>query len=360
MQRLTDALSDLLARLWPARRKQELLLDLGEHKGWTAGERDAAVARLSEWLQAELCLPTWLAGEPRPIGPWLPEVESTGDQRPPGVGRRAATLARLVAADAKTLANTLGAGPRSSRADHRWLALLARVQQRSGGVGSVVFHHRAPATVTAQLAAASASPVLDAADAMLLLSLVALWQRRRPTHEARGALGTTLSRRLVPKPVASLAGEVMVVGQLGPLLELAVAWGGAAGRTLAGIVLDAALTEAHLAPHLPRRRGSPSLATDAAWRAAVDRLLSTPGASALLGPEGAAVFRFRLVRMAAYAAGASGLLGVDGADYAYVRLALAIDAARAGNPGDHRFPPHHPGYFMLLPQARRRGLYEDG
>jgi hypothetical protein len=46
---LTAVLSEMLLRMWPRRRHQELLLDLGERKGWTEADRDDALNRLAGW-----------------------------------------------------------------------------------------------------------------------------------------------------------------------------------------------------------------------------------------------------------------------------------------------------------------------
>ena len=54
MPSLADALSSVLLRLWPARRHQELLLDLGERKGWTEPDRAGVIDRLAAWLEEEL------------------------------------------------------------------------------------------------------------------------------------------------------------------------------------------------------------------------------------------------------------------------------------------------------------------
>ncbi len=366
---LADILSTMLLALWPSRRHQELLLDLGERKGWSEGDRAAATERLAAWLAAELELPASL-----PAGPShaqqellaLSDLPVEGVEPVVGVGRHTVALAQLVGTAPKTLANTLKAGLRSDRRDHRWILFLSRLHRGETDDAAWVFHRRSPQAVATALARRTSAPQLDAADALLVLSLVALWQRRRRSGEGRSARGIETARRLLPKPVSALDCWVLAPSQLRPLAALGVRLGNDAGQALVAVALDAALTEAHLAPHRARRTELTTTSSETALRLAesalraADDVLGRADVAELLGQPEIDVFRWRVSRMRAYPAGVpTPAPSVAVAEHPYVRLARAIDDARSSPERPKRFASHEPGYFMLLPQARRLGLLED-
>lgn len=352
---LANTLSAVLLRLWPARRHQELLLDLGEHKAWVDGDRDGAVQRLAGWLHLELGIASWIQEAPRqPLESRLPAVPLNDVEPTGGVGRQLVALGHLVGTAPKTLANSLRDGLAPHRRDHRWLALIARAQR--GLFCAPVFHARSPANVAESLGGMVGSAMLDAADATLLFGLVALWQRRRPTGEARGARGTALARSRVPKPISSMAGQLLAPGRVAPLLELATGWSPGEGAALAAHVLDAALAEAHLGPHAPRRSPAIEGAEAMSWQASVERALAREALRELLGPIEWGVFRYRASRMWAYHSREPVPLPAEAAAHPHAQLAAAIDAAvRSGSRGT-TIRPELAGYLMLVPQARRLGL----
>jgi hypothetical protein len=357
---LLDALSSTLKRLWPERRHQERLLDLGERKGWTEADRDAAIDRLADWFAGELLLPPRIddLGSPGPVElSALPDVPRHRATPVVGVGLRTVALARLVGTEPKTLANSLAGGMRSDRRDHRWLLFLSRLERAEVDPDPLVFHRRSPASVAAELVRGASRSAPDAGDAMLLLSLLTLWQRRRPPSEVRAARAQAVSRRLVPKPAVAMKWDVVALTQVHPLIELAVHRGGSFGRALAAVVVDAALTEAHLAPHRARGRGDADAVWGDLWLRTVEDVVGDARVIGLLGSDEAAVFRWRIIRMRAYASGAGAPVPAP-PPHPYVALASAIDSARAGSPAERHFAAHHPGYFMLVPQARRLGLIE--
>ena len=363
MRPLADILSTMLLTLWPRRRHQELLLDLGERKGWSDADRAEAVGRLADWLIAEVGLPEALTPGAHRSGSApraLPDVPGDGVEPIGGVGIHTVALARLAGVAPKTLANTLADGLRSDRRDHRWLLFLSRVDAGDIHDDAWIFHRRSPGAVARALAARACADDLDAADALLVLSLVALWQRRRRTDEARASRGVELPRRVLPKPIAALESWVLSPSQIGPLVELGVRRGGAIGQALIGVALDAALTEAHLAPHRARRSDA-APGSGESWLRPVHEVLDRGSVTELLGETERGVFRWRVARMRAYRSSVP-TPGPDEsvAAHPYVALARAIDAARSEGPVERGFHGSDPGYFMLLPQARRLGLLEDG
>lgn len=360
MPALHASLSSLLIRLWPERRHQERLLDLGERNAWTEAERATVVRRLADWLAEELLLQPVADQPPALALGGLPSLPTLRPDLPavPGVGRRTVALARLVGTAPKTLANSLSDGLRSDRRDHRWLLFLARLERGEVEVDGLVYHRRTPDAVSAALAAGAARATPDLGDALLVLSLVALWQRRRPTEEARASRGVKVPRRRVAKPAAAMRWDLMVLAQLWPLVELALSWGGAPGGNLVAVVIEAALTEAHLAPHRARSIGDTEPAWGEYWLRSAERVVSDPRVVELLGASDAAVFGWRLCRMRAYATGRP--LEVQAPTHPYVALATAIDNARAGSANPRPFTSRHAGYLMLLPQARRLGLLDGG
>ena len=169
-----------------------------------------------------------------------------------------------------------------------------------------------------------------------------------------------MSRRSLPKPVAALESWVLTPAQIGPLVARGAQRAGEGGRALITVALDAALAEAHLAPHRPRRTdGTPG--SGETWLIAVDKALGAAACRDLIGETESAVFRWRVARMRAYFAGKTTPAPEEAAAaQPYVMLARAIDDPIRDRTNRRRFTAREPGYFMLLPQARRLGLLEDG
>lgn len=360
---LAAVLSDMLLRMWPRRRHQELLLDLGERKGWTDADRDDALERLAGWSLTELGLPDRLPARTGLDGvalPGLPAVPLDRVKPVGGVGLQMVALAALAGTAPKTLANSVGSGLRSDRRDHRWLGFLPRLSAGHLSEDAWIYHRRSPRAVGEELAARAHAPFFDAGDALLVLSIVALWQRRRRPGEARASRSQLVSRRELAKPIAALDGWVMMPSQLGPLLEYGVERGGTGGRAVVAVSIEAALTEAHLAPHRARATGA-AVGSGEGWLRAVEQALGRPPVAQVLGVEEHEVFAWRVARMRAYAARQpTPLPGGAASAHPYTKLARAIDDALGKRPSERLFHAADPGYFMLLPQARRLGLVEDG
>ena len=361
-QRPLDALlGEAIHALWPRRSQQELLLDLGERKGWSESERSAQLLAAARWMQRELLLaPQVEVPHHRAPPPVLAAVRALGEALAPkpfsGVARSAEGLAPALGSSSKTLVNSLSVGIRASRSDHRWLLLLARLVAGDHPVDAWLFHRRSPASVSAELGSmARRHPYLDAVDAVLLLSLFALWQRRRPVTRARGNRGRIRSRRSTPKPVAALGGSLILLGQVQRLGEIAADMGGEAGRALLLLVLEAALTEAHLAPHSARRSAARSPGTGESLLAAVQEILESHASR--LGQEAAAVLSFRVERMRAWRDGRPlQKFLLPTVRHPYVQASLLLERARNTVPPAQTFNPHTPGLLMLLPQLRSRGF----
>lgn len=353
-------LHNAIAAMWPRRTQRELLLDLGEHKGWTDDDYARRVAEVATWLRDELTLP-----DPIPAcGPtkadlgWhdLREWASNRQQgeASSGVARWAMELAPAVGTAPKTLANSMRGGLSSSRSDHRWLTLIARAGHEPAREDAWVFHHRTAASVSAALGAIAARAPCDAAGSMLVFSLLALWQRRRPTADARGNRGRARSRRDTPKAVAALRGTLIAAGQVAPLMTLAAALpASSAGRVVALVAVEAALTEAHLAPHPARLSDSQQPDTGEGLLRAVESALVRH--RDLLGSD-AEAFGFRVERMRAWrdrrpqSPPSDHVSGLP-----YVAASMALERREAISPAPE-WETDTPGLFMLIPMLRRRGL----
>lgn len=362
MRTLADTLSTLLLRLWPKRRQQELLLDLGERKAWGHEDRADAVGRLANWLASELLLTTPKCPADPPIhDDWRGLARALNApiaDRPAGVGTSTTTLAHLAGSSPKTLANWLTRGLLEERTDHRWVNLLARIAMGNVRPDALVFHRRSPRVVSEELARRVDATALDAGDALLVFSLVSLWQRRRRPGEARAARGTALPRRLLPKPVSALEGHLLVPSQLRPLVDADEFLPAAPAEALVAVALDAALTEAHLAPHVPHRSSAPPReGAGESWLLAIEEALAR---THTLDPTDVSVFAWRVARMRAYGNHAPTPPPPDAVrDHPYVALARAIDVARGDPDQIATFDPAEAGYLMLLPQARRLGLVRE-
>ena len=352
---LAVTLSDAALRLWPRRAQQELLFDLGEHKPWRQEDRDRAIDDCATWLARELRLDV----DPEAVPVDQPEaavraraehlVRDEPLQRDSeSVGRAVAAFAPLVGARPKTLANSLSKALRVDVPSHRWIRAFARLAEGDAPLGAWLYHRRQPADVSAFLTARAVS---DVGDAMLVLSLLALWQRRRPTEDARGNLGRPARRRSTPMPIAGMAGSLIAPGQLAPLLAFSSRLPHVPGAALAALVIECALVEAHLAPH-PSRRAAKGTSGEQ-WLSIVDAALTDPAIAHRLEDD-AGLIAFRVGRMRAWrdrtppAAVAARL-----EKHSYVAATLAIEAAR-----DKRSwsPPPSDTCCMLLPQLRALGI----
>lgn len=360
-QRLASVLRSGICLLWPRRSDQELLLDLGERKAWTDDERDDAVSVFAQWLVDEL----GIAGPIGPI-PRRPEVDELAwtrafgarlvdRPREPGVARWASAMASALGVAGKTLANGVVDGLRSERQAHRWLRVLARIAHGGGAIEAWAFHRREPIGVARQLARLGTPSLVDAGDTLLLASLLALWQRRRPTTHARGNRGGMRSRRRTPKPIAALLGGLVAPGQVHHLARLAPAFGPAGAGALELLVVEAALTEAHLAPHHARRPSGDCAMDGEAWLQSVEALLRSPVG---LSEADRRVFAFRIQRMRAWRDRAPDIPEPAGACGAYVDASMALESVRRGEIVQRRFAATQPGILMLRPQLRSRDLLE--
>lgn len=351
-----SVLSQHVPLLWPRRSQQELLLGLGERKSWTDQDREESCARLTLWLHEELGLPADLEGVPakkstkEEILVGLTGLGLRVDRQVPGVGGIYAALAELTgASSAKTLANSLIPGLQPKRPDHRWILLLSRLGSGRLPLDALLYHRRSVAAVTTALRAGS----LDTSTALLLYSLVALQQRRRTIE------GKPLPRRFLSKPVSALSGTLLVHSQLRPLLTLAreVDRG-----DLAAFVLECALTEAHLLPHLPRQpRNATSVELSAfaerhtgeRWLQAVEQELSSLGT--LLG-EDAAFFSFRVAWMRSWRKQHPlPTVPPEISEQPYIFALQQLQRQKNGETAD-QVSADSPGLFMLLPLLRKRGL----
>ena len=350
---------------WPRRTQHEALLDLGWRKAFTEADRDGALVAAASWMAEELSLcappPSGQRSEAQVPDPSvIAIVQAFAEQAHegvsvPGVAKWIALVAPAVGSGAKALANSLSAGLRSDRRDHRWLRAIGWVLGGGGAPAAWAYHHRSAEEVAVEIARAAAAPGLDAGDAMLLLSLLALWQRRRPTEQARGNKRHPSSRRAAPKAIATLAGSLIEAPQIQPLFGLCSLMAPDAGRALAILVVECALTEAHLAPHVDRRRqratGHASSSGES-WLLPVERWLEGPGRAVLADDR--AVVAYRIAAMRGWRDRVT-LAPLDAAAVRspYVAASMALTRARAGQSGDlDPFSPSEPGLLMLAPLIR--------
>lgn len=355
------ALEQAILSMWPRRSHRELLLDLGERKDWTEHQFCAQVAEVAAWLQREVGLAERLRVVREPDGAAaLDRIKRfarsvASGPEVPGVAAWATSLGPATGLAAKTLANSARGGLQAARADHRWLALIDRAARGAGAEAAWLYHRRSAVAVDAELGAMAGRLLPDAGDAMLVISLLSLWQRRRPTEQARANRGQSRSRRATPKPVAGVRGALISVGQVEALAAVAAQLEGtAAARSLLVVALESALTEAHLAPH-PARGGEVVGAHggDPLLRA-VEAALGLVGG--VFGEE-AEVFRFRIDRMRAWRArrpqaAPSGALSA----VPYVAASMALEAGRGDEVAGPLWETGTPGLLMLLPLLRRREM----
>jgi hypothetical protein len=255
-----DLLDQVTRQIWPRRRQQEALFDLPERKQWTRRERIVAIRDCADWLiengviiahqiQTPVLSPADLTRLRANVAGRAPVADG-----PPGVAADLQRIAPMVGSAPKTLANSLGRFPRCDRLDHRWLVALGRLASEPLPLG-LRYEDRSQAamrTLLERVAGHRALGQLDAVDAIIIFSLIALWQRRRPTSQVRGNRRHTSCRRTAPKPLVRLCDTLILPQQVLTLLRV----DHADVRTLA---LEAALTRAHLLPHADRVGGASTL-----------------------------------------------------------------------------------------------------
>jgi hypothetical protein len=372
---LAEVLDKAIAAMWPRRAQQELLLDLGERKGWTPIAREAALDEVANWLVCELGLPSHLNIV------WQPTqtvVESDTHacelarsfrtavglgERVPDAAAWACNLAPALGTTAKTLANNLNVPLRSDRSAHRWLRFLSAASRGQTDTQAWYYHRRCAQTVADALADMHArSACLHAGDAVLVLSLLAQWQHRRHTATVRSNRGKTLARRVTPKPLAGLVGQVLQPGQTTKLVQIAQRMEHQEGLAIALLAIEVALFEAHLAPHPVRSVGDGSSPYDngQSWLVAAETALKD--ARDLIAQEDVSVFAFRIERHRAWLAGRpQAVPDPDLLQIPYVAASMALDQ-RVRDPHCQvgMFDASAPGLFMLQPLLRSKCMLKEG
>lgn len=370
---LTEVLDRATIAMWPRRTQQELLFDLGERKRWSAQDRREAICECANWLNRELALPAVLkpvTGDPNSMRSAdedaIRYVRTLAEALPPTQAKTADVASWIVraapglGAGAKALANSLGPRLQSQRADHRWIRGLHRASI-APTTGAWCFHRRDPASVAAALGAMIDTDAYDVGDATLLVSLLALWQRRRSTAGVRANRGQERARRDTPKPIAGLAGVLASPGQAARLRELLAGMPTAAQRGTLVLLLETFLTEAHLVAHRARVSSVPDT-TDSShhvWMRNIEQLIAI--AADVLPESDTRLYGYRVALMRAYQEDAAQPAASEALHAEpYVAAYMALVAGNGPNTNTQgRFAAATPGIFMHMPALRRRGLLED-
>lgn len=362
---LANLLDRALSLIWPQRQRQEALLDLGEQKGWQDDDRGAALQRVAHWL-----LTTGVVGQVADLPDVLPLLPRDARQRAArfvevaplresvGVAGDLVTLAPLLGTTPKTLANGLSRGLRPDRPDHRWLLLLARLAEPTSLMADLPYHQRSVAAVGGLLGRLRAhvdAGQPDAVDALVVLSLLALWQRRRPTTEVRAHRGRARARRSTPIPLAKVAGDLMADRQVEVLLDPQQT---RVDGQIALVVFEAAFTLAHLEPRAPRIAPPPA---SVRWPERLHRALTRHDIAAFLdqGSLGSHL-RHRLAILEAWRVRQPWPHPPpEIADHPHVRFGAALAYLRSGGAlaaGDREamLVSDWPGRAMLAPLLKER------
>ncbi len=341
--------------LW-SRQQRKDLFDLAEGKPWSESQGDAALREAVGWLVRELALDR-KAQEPDPH-PVL-SLSSAREQalvlppsnyrEYPSVSRGIVALAPLVDAKPNTLANQL-VFDRSKARSIRWARLLGRLADESLPLDAWLFHRRTPGAVARQILSWEGCACFDAGDELLALSLLALWQRRRPTERVRANRGERKPRSATPKRIVSLLDPLITVEQRQSLVALASKLDDPRRRALLLFVIEAVLSAAHARSLLRGRSLEPlSVASTLVW--AEDTVNRD---QVLLGEE-AEVLRFRVAAQRAFSQRQIVEWSAS-VSSAYILSSLCASRHREGVDGAcaDRFGEDEPGVCMLLPQLRQK------
>lgn len=350
---LACLLSTAVRTIWPRRTQHELALDLAQRKAWNDADFEDACHECADWLVSEVGLASVVVAAPM-VGDWAAlrsaAREMAGDKTVESFAERAGHLFGRSASNVRNNLSTYHPG----RVEHWWIAAMGRIACEQSSP-AVLYHQRSRQSVNAgleRLAGACDVGVPDAADVLLLTSLLALYQRRRPTNEVRGSRGQVLSRREAPKPIVLLLSSLFPAGVARKLLALAPRIeGGDPRRHLAALGVEWALTVAHAAPHRAVRAG-------ARRKPDADVIECVVRSASEILPDQATALRFRLDLMLAYAGSAP--MSVTSSVDAYGEIHGCFAAVRAdveALPAAERamrlVEADAPGSLMLAPQVRR-------
>lgn len=301
-QLLFELLNQGTSLIWPTQRAQELLFDLGERKSYSAEARLEAVEECVSWWEG------WGLGSCGSTSceflSW-PSIRSSLElsekETNVGVAKDLGGLASLVGLSAKTLANNLSESKwyECKRNEHRWILFLGRSLEADGFPKGFLYHRRSIASFSLALAHSHGhlqTGQLDSSDALLLFTLISLWQRRRPTEKVRSNRKQSNSRRNTPKPIVGLAGTLLEPGLFEPNLHYLLERKAIHALPL---LFELALTEAHLVPHPQRANGSNEPVTSLHWLKLIEETLKRSDVRALLGEE-SEFFQYRIDLMKAY------------------------------------------------------------
>lgn len=294
--------------VWPHRSAQETLFDLGERKDWGEEELCEAVFSCAGWWSgfgvgvqnSSPCEEFFWADMGDVLFPLLQafaEQKNTLPKTSAGVPKGCQIFSMLVPSSPKTLANNKKNWCDSKRPDHRWLLCLGRLLREREFPKGLLFHRRSIAALNEALSVCYGHMLvgqMDTADAMLLLSLISHWQRRRPTREVRANRQQQKPRRSTPKPVVARKDDLLHLGRFACNMEFARFVGLA---PLVHLLFELALTESHLEPHSAKsKQDAPSSSN---WLTAVEQQLQCLDNQELLGEE-KEFYTYRIGVMDAY------------------------------------------------------------
>ncbi len=347
--------------LWPKQKDQGYLFDLGERKKWSKSDHNSMIIECCTWLEdfgiilsSDLISKEFDATFIREELP-APNLKSAPT---PGVSRKLCALASLLNISSKTLANSLASWMQCERTDHRWLLSISRAFQGEPLSPGILYHRRSIAAFSQTLSRVRGNlqhKQLDVTDANALFSLIALWQRRRPTMKVRSNRAKGKPRRKTPKPLVELAGNLISQGQFLNLLAYAVEQ---ELSSLAYLTIETALTEAHLAPH-PSRKVTEEQQPNDSWLQLISKELARPKIELLLGEE-YPFFMYRAKMMEAFQQGKPFPPPPDTiAKHPYVYLSYLINQYYLKEVPEDVFLPwlkeeDWEGKAMLLPQLKKR------
>lgn len=288
--------------IWPTKKAQELLFDLGERKSSSSDVRQEAVEECALWWES------WgvKVGDSIPCEflPWASvrrSLQLSEKDEAPGVAKDLGSLATLVGLSPKTLANNLSESKwrECNRPEHRWALFLGRTLEAEKFPKGFLYHRRSIAALNLALAHSYGHlqvGQLDSADALLLFNLVSFWQRRRPTEEVRSNRNQTRPRCETPKPIVGLSGTLLEQGLFGRNLLYLLERQAIHALPL---LFELALTEAHLVPHSKRATPLAEVTRSPHWLELIEEALERPDMRDLLGEEGD-LFQYRIHGMKAY------------------------------------------------------------
>lgn len=241
---LNASLVRIIAQFWPTDTAKESLFDLGEHKQQVSQNFPCAIDHFISWLNTYQFIPTQFSPPSNPFQE-RPVSRETISKTAwlLGEGQLVRKLSQLLIKIEKTLNNSLTTF-QYRKIEHLWIKSIIYPDL---DINLILFHRRtrqALHTFWHSLLVRCQTHDLDLQDYLVLVSLIALYQRRRNTDEVRANRRSQKSRKITPKPISKLF--TSCIARCENIVETCANTNSIEARQLALMSIEETLTYEHM------------------------------------------------------------------------------------------------------------------